>query len=268
MSCLCTDLHRLVIGLTLVVAGDSFFLTLFVVILFHQVFEGLALGSRIATIGTAADSQLTHGHGVFNNGSAAQDTDKSANSPTAETMRIPSSSEGATAHAGLSMKKKLGLASLFAFITPIGMAIGIGVLHKFNGNDRSTLLAIGTLDALSAGILVWVGRLDDGCPRQEAGARRREPLDGRPRGLCPRRRHGADESTREVGIERPTGGWNHELLLTVTVDTHFSNGDGTGGRDRQDLMAMCDGYAGWIEHVHCSGQHQQYLAGTIHIRQM
>ena len=57
MSCLCTDLHRLVIGLTLVVAGDSFFLTLFVVILFHQVFEGLALGSRIATIGTAADSQ-------------------------------------------------------------------------------------------------------------------------------------------------------------------------------------------------------------------
>lgn len=55
------------------------------------------------------------------------------------------------------MKKKLALASLFAFITPIGMAIGIGVLQNFNGNDRSTLIAIGTLDALSAGILVWVG---------------------------------------------------------------------------------------------------------------
>lgn len=175
MSCLCADLHRLVIGLTLVVAGDSFFLTLFVVILFHQVFEGLALGSRIATIGTAADSQLTHGHGVFNNGSAAQDTDKSANSPTAETMRIPSSSEGATAHAGLSMKKKLGLASLFAFITPIGMAIGIGVLHKFNGKDRSTLLAIGTLDALSAGILVWVGLVEMWAADWMTGAHGKRP---------------------------------------------------------------------------------------------
>lgn len=175
MSCLCADLHRLVIGLTLVVAGDSFFLTLFVVILFHQVFEGLALGSRIATIGTAADSQLTHGHGVFNNGSAAQDTDKSANSPTAETMRIPSSSEGTTAHAGLSMKKKLGLASLFAFITPIGMAIGIGVLHKFNGKDRSTLLAIGTLDALSAGILVWVGLVEMWAADWMTGAHGKRP---------------------------------------------------------------------------------------------
>lgn len=51
----------------------------------------------------------------------------------------------------------MGLASLFAFVTPLGMAIGIGVLKSFNGNDPSTIIAIGTLDALSAGILVWVG---------------------------------------------------------------------------------------------------------------
>lgn len=57
----------------------------------------------------------------------------------------------------LSLRKKMGLASLFAFVTPLGMAIGIGVLHTFNGNDPSTIIAIGTLDALSAGILVWVG---------------------------------------------------------------------------------------------------------------
>ncbi len=55
------------------------------------------------------------------------------------------------------MRKKMGLASLFAFVTPLGMAIGIGVLQTFNGNDPSTIIAIGTLDALSAGILVWVG---------------------------------------------------------------------------------------------------------------
>ncbi|ODA75992.1 hypothetical protein RJ55_08274 [Drechmeria coniospora] len=139
--------HSLLIGLTLVVAADSFILTLFVVILFHQMFEGLALGTRIATIGTgsAADD------GGADN---AHDTDKSTSSPTDE---APSVSSSAAPPAGLSMKKKLGLASLFAFITPLGMAIGIGVLQKFNGNDRSTLVAIGTLDALSAGILVWVG---------------------------------------------------------------------------------------------------------------
>lgn len=37
------------------------------------------------------------------------------------------------------------------------MAIGIGVLQHFNGNDKGTLIAIGTLDAFSAGILAWVG---------------------------------------------------------------------------------------------------------------
>lgn len=56
-----------------------------------------------------------------------------------------------------SVRKKLSLAALFAFVIPLGMAIGIGVLQQFNGNDKSTLIAIGTLDALSAGILVWVG---------------------------------------------------------------------------------------------------------------
>ncbi|KAF1987307.1 Zip-domain-containing protein [Aulographum hederae CBS 113979] len=100
--------HSLLIGLTLVVAADSFFLTLFAVILFHQMFEGIALGTRIAPL-------------------------------------------------GISTVKKSGMAACFAVITPIGMAIGIGVLWSFNGNDPSTLVAIGTLDAFSAGILVWVG---------------------------------------------------------------------------------------------------------------
>ncbi|KAI0427150.1 hypothetical protein F5Y09DRAFT_333561 [Xylaria sp. FL1042] len=101
--------HSLLVGLTLVVAGDSVFITLFAVIVFHQVFEGIALGTRIAS------------------------------APT------------------LSTPKKLLMASAFALVTPVGMAIGIGVLHTFNGNDPRTVIAIGSLDALSAGILLWVG---------------------------------------------------------------------------------------------------------------
>lgn len=103
--------HSILIGITLVVASDSFFITLFIVILFHQMFEGIALGTCIAELPKAAASTL----------------------------------------------QKLIMAGVFALITPIGMAIGIGVLNQFNGNDPSTIVAIGTLDALSAGILAWVG---------------------------------------------------------------------------------------------------------------
>ncbi|KAF1994651.1 zinc/iron transporter protein [Amniculicola lignicola CBS 123094] len=106
--------HSLLIGLTLVVAGDSFFLTLFAVIVFHQMFEGLALGTCI----------------------------------------------GALSSAHVTFAKKMLMAAVFAIITPLGMAIGIGVLNNFNGNDKSTIIAIGTLDALSAGILAWVGLVE------------------------------------------------------------------------------------------------------------
>lgn len=53
------------------------------------------------------------------------------------------------------MKLLVGLP--YALVTPTGMAIGIGVLDRFDGNDPSTIVAVGTLDALSAGILIWVG---------------------------------------------------------------------------------------------------------------
>jgi solute carrier family 39 (zinc transporter), member 1/2/3 len=145
---------RIVIGLTLVVSGDSFFITLFIVILFHQVFEGMALGTRIATIGTHAHS-LEHAHSGGSHSSSPDDADKTIQQSAAGAD--DSTSTDSAISTGLSMRKKLGLAALFAFVTPIGMAIGIGVLKHFNGNDKSTLVAIGTLDALSAGILVWVG---------------------------------------------------------------------------------------------------------------
>jgi zinc transporter 1/2/3 len=103
--------HSILIGITLVVAGDSVFTTLLIVIIFHQGFEGLALGARISNLAPTEALDFT----------------------------------------------KLLLASMFSLITPIGMAIGIGVRDRFNGNDRETLIALGTLDALSAGILVWVG---------------------------------------------------------------------------------------------------------------
>ncbi|KAF5521803.1 Zinc transporter 3 [Colletotrichum aenigma] len=133
--------HSIIIGITLVVAGDSFFLTLFVVILFHQMFEGIALGTRIAQLGTASPVEK-------NVRPAGVEVDQTSSTPDSlNSLKAPR----------FSLVKKLIIATPFALVTPIGMAIGIGVLQHFNGNDRSTILAIGTLDAVSAGILVWVG---------------------------------------------------------------------------------------------------------------
>ncbi|KAL5611850.1 hypothetical protein BROUX41_000576 [Berkeleyomyces rouxiae] len=144
--------HSLLIGLTLVVTGDSAFMTLFIVIIFHQMFEGIALGSRIATLGTTKTSALAglghHHSGAHNHDKApVQISDSSVNSETETAPKV-------------SMMKKMLLASTFALVTPLGMAIGIGVLDQFNGNDKETIIAIGTLDAFSAGILVWVGLVE------------------------------------------------------------------------------------------------------------
>ena len=149
-----------VIGLTLVVAGDSFFLTLFAVIVFHQMFEGLALGSRIAALGTGQAS----GHAFFHGGHATGACLTEPTPPLSGNDTPPSShvstadkADGTANTFHVSMAKKLSLAAAFALVTPLGMAIGIGVLHRFNGNDPATIVAIGTLDAFSAGILLWVG---------------------------------------------------------------------------------------------------------------
>lgn len=141
-----------VIGLTLVVAGDTFLITLFIVILFHQMFEGIALGSRIASIG--------NGPATSNRGREESGADTPPDSKTAD---IQSSTRAADVPQilnpvkSVTMRGKMMMALAFAVVTPVGMAIGIGVLHRFNGNNPSTLVALGTLDAFSAGILVWVG---------------------------------------------------------------------------------------------------------------
>ncbi|KAK1781994.1 hypothetical protein QBC45DRAFT_17886 [Copromyces sp. CBS 386.78] len=163
--------HSILIGITLVVAGDTFFLTLFAVIVFHQMFEGIALGSRIAALGTlppinAASSVHSHSHhGHSHHGhSHAHEVKRPSppaepHSPTCTDNGVVSEDESVevTVIKPVSLRKKLLLASGFALVTPIGMAIGIGVLNQFNGNNPSTIIAIGTLDAVSAGILMWVG---------------------------------------------------------------------------------------------------------------
>jgi solute carrier family 39 (zinc transporter), member 1/2/3 len=104
--------HSVIIGLTLSTSGTEFN-TLFIVIIFHQMFEGLGLGSRLAI---------------------------------------------------LPFKKRsvwpwvLGIA--YGVVTPIGMAIGLGVRTTYDSASQTALLVSGTLDAISAGILLYTGLVE------------------------------------------------------------------------------------------------------------
>jgi len=104
--------HSVIIGLTLSTSGAEFN-TLFIVIIFHQMFEGLGLGSRLAI---------------------------------------------------LPFKKRspwpwvLGVA--YGVVTPIGMAIGLGLRTTYDSASQTALLVSGTLDAISSGILLYTGLVE------------------------------------------------------------------------------------------------------------
>jgi zinc transporter 1/2/3 len=105
-------LHSVLIGLTLAV--DEEFKILFIVLVFHQTFEGLGLGARLAYI---------------------------------------------------NMPKKYSYMPVLAAIvyglsTPIGIAAGLGVKTTYNPGTATASIVSGTMDALSAGILIYTGLVE------------------------------------------------------------------------------------------------------------
>ncbi|KAF8327213.1 Zinc/iron permease [Cantharellus anzutake] len=104
--------HSIIIGLTLAVNED--FKTLFVVIVFHQMFEGLGLGSRLAY------------------------------------LALPKSYNWVPYIGGIT----------YSIATPIGTAIGLGVRSTYNPDSMKASLITGTLDSISAGILLYTGLVE------------------------------------------------------------------------------------------------------------
>lgn len=104
--------HSVIIGLTLSTSGTEFN-TLFIVIIFHQMFEGLGLGSRLAIL------------------------------PFQKRSPWP---------------WVLGIA--YGVVTPIGMAIGLGLRTTYDSSSQTALLVSGTLDAISSGILLYTGLVE------------------------------------------------------------------------------------------------------------
>ncbi|CEP00874.1 unnamed protein product (mitochondrion) [Plasmodiophora brassicae] len=100
--------HSIIIGVTLGVTSDTAeFQTLLIAICFHQVFEGMALGSLVAAMKNA------------------------------------------------TFCKYLVLGILYPLVTPLGMAIGIGIHSSFNDRSSTVIVVQGIMDSLSAGVLIY-----------------------------------------------------------------------------------------------------------------
>jgi zinc transporter 1/2/3 len=50
-------------------------------------------------------------------------------------------------------------ACTYAIMNPIGLAAGLGVRHSYNGNGEASMIVSGVLDSISAGILLYTGKL-------------------------------------------------------------------------------------------------------------
>ncbi|KAF0537255.1 ZIP zinc/iron transport family [Gigaspora margarita] len=100
--------HSVIIGMALSVSTGSNFISLWVALVFHQMFEGLGLGSRIAELNYPENS----------------------------------------------IKPWL-MSCAYGLTTPIGIAMGLGVHESYNPASQTALIVQGTLDSLSAGILIY-----------------------------------------------------------------------------------------------------------------
>ncbi|KAI7895194.1 Zinc/iron permease [Mucor mucedo] len=100
-------MHSILIGITLSTTENSEFITLLIALVFHQFFEGMALGTRL--------NEMSY----------------------------------------KTWYKPVALGLLYIIMTPIGVAIGIGIHSSFNPNSYSSVLASAILDSLSAGILLY-----------------------------------------------------------------------------------------------------------------
>ncbi|GAA6012786.1 hypothetical protein JCM11491_002561 [Sporobolomyces phaffii] len=107
--------HSVIIGLTLAVTEDSEFNILFIVIIFHQMFEGLGLGSRLAF------------------------------------LQLPEKYNSWVPFAG---------ALAYSAMTPIGMAIGLGVREGLSMEAAGASIASGVLDAISSGVLIYTATVE------------------------------------------------------------------------------------------------------------
>lgn len=107
--------HSVIIGLNLGSCSYDDFKTLYIVLVFHQSFEGLGIGARLSAIPWPDNKPEIY---------------------------------------------KYLLCLAYGFVTPVSIAIGIGVRSSYVASSFAANIVSGVLDALSAGILIYSGMIE------------------------------------------------------------------------------------------------------------
>eukprot|EP00871_Galdieria_phlegrea_P002291 jgi/Galph1/3062/GphlegSOOS_G1731.1 len=104
-------LHSVIIGLNLGVSSGATYRSLFAALVFHQFFEGFAIGTTVA-------------------------------------------------EAAFSIPLTMVMICAYVLETPLGVAIGMGIVHSYQENSVASLVTRGVLDGISGGILIYTGLVE------------------------------------------------------------------------------------------------------------
>ncbi len=107
--------HSVIIGLNLGSAAYDEFKTLYIVLIFHQSFEGLGIGARLSAIDWPKTTSIWWAY---------------------------------------------SLCFAYGLVTPISVAIGIGIRNTYAAESFTASIVSGVLDSLSAGILIYTGLVE------------------------------------------------------------------------------------------------------------
>ncbi|KAK7036802.1 hypothetical protein VNI00_011468 [Paramarasmius palmivorus] len=141
-------IHSLVIGLTLAITSGAEFTTLTTAIIFHQLFEGLSLGIRIAAIPPPPPESLPlHSR-------------SSSRSSSFFRKVIPGLNKDEEPKKSSWLQPLLSI--LFAVTTPAGMCLGILVFSATGKRSEAArmMLAQGLMSAISAGMLIYAATVE------------------------------------------------------------------------------------------------------------
>jgi len=131
--------HSFIVGITLAVSVD--FIPLFLVLIFHQLFEGLGLGTRLAHLAIFTSPRIE-----------AQARARALEEDKSSTPASPLSK-------GYALFPWFG-ALAFALTLPLGIAIGLGVRNSYDPNSATANIVSGIFDSLSSGILLYTGLVE------------------------------------------------------------------------------------------------------------
>ncbi|GMM32876.1 high-affinity Zn(2+) transporter [Saccharomycopsis crataegensis] len=107
--------HSVIIGLNLGSTDYDEFKTLYIVLVFHQSFEGLGIGARLSAIEWPKEKSIFLAY---------------------------------------------ALCIAYGLVTPISVAIGLGVRNSYASDSFTASIVSGVLDSLSAGILIYTGLVE------------------------------------------------------------------------------------------------------------